>query len=77
VHRYYENIIQAVMDDTEGSQKAIDAFDCSMKSGTGSAYKGACQLINSFEMILALYLLSIETLGKITLPFYSLFDLHA
>ena len=68
VKLYYENIIPAVMGDTESAQKVIDAFDYSMKSGTGSFYRGAHRIINVFEMALAIYFLSIETLNKISLP---------
>ncbi|MCX7114261.1 MAG: hypothetical protein NTX45_30160 [Proteobacteria bacterium] len=69
VRKYYENIIPAVMDaDPKSTEEVIKAFDYSMKGGAGAEYKHSYRIINSFEMAIAIYFLSVPVLDKLSLP---------
>ena len=67
VQKFYENIIPAVNGDVKSAEKVIEAFNFSLKSNTGFTYEGAWRIINSFEMAVAIYFISMETLENIAM----------
>ena len=67
VQKFYENIIPAVQGNVKSAKKVIEAFNYSMKSSAGNSDKDALKIINSFEMALATYFISMETLENISI----------